>query len=227
MRWIVAASLSLVFWISLAPASSAQVSLYVTPTNQDGEILTFGAPLLPGDQISFDIAARSPGADLAALGVSALSYEASGLQFVSGSGVPQLFAAICVPDVGCFGGLEGSTGVRGSLSESNGPSGRKVQIFNHLSLSPATATGEGDWGPNGVVGEAQARVTFSVTGFGGSFRQDETIAIGSFFEAGDALVLYPIGDYGTVETIWVVPEPGTAVLLGLGLIGLAARRHRG
>ncbi len=59
------------------------------------------------------------------------------------------------------------------------------------------------------------------------FNQNDTIRIGSFEEYGDGVIVDDAlqGFVGTFETIWVVPESGTALLIGLGLAGLAARRR--
>ena len=222
MRCFLTVSVSLAFLLGLVGASHAQVTLFVTPTNQGGDILTPGALLLPGDQITFDIAARNDGTPINGLGVSAVGYDASGLAFVSGSGVAQLFADICIPGSGCFGGLDGSQAVVGALSESFNTGVLNVQIFEHISLTPATSTGVDDWGTSGIPGEAQARIVFDVMGVG-SFQQDGTIAIGAFFELGDVLILHTT-EFGTVETVWVVPEPSTALLMGLGLLGLGKAR---
>ena len=229
MRCILTAALSIAYLLSFVGVSSAQVTIYVTPTNQTGEILEYGAPLYSGDQITFDIAARNDGTPIAGLGISAVSYLAAGLEFDCGFGVPQLFA-ICIPDLGCGGGLEG-------LDSPFLRSEDWVQVFNHISLNPTTSTGEGDWGPNGIAGEAQARVIFNVT-VGGIFQQGETIAIGTT-GTGDALVVVEDGDVflGTVETIWVepcdigaceqvVPEPSFGWMLFAGVAALAGLAKR-
>ena len=224
MYQLSAIAASVVILLGLASSASAQVTLFVTPRDEGGAILVPGAPLIPGTQIFIDIAARQDGSGLAGLGVSAVGYDANGLSFSSGTGVPQLFADICIPGSGCFGGLDAANDVRDSLSEVTFFGAPEVQIFNHISLTPATATGEADWGQNGIPGEPQARVIFDVVGLG-FFQQSATIAIGSFAAFGDAVVL-PDGGTGTAETIWVVPEPATAMLVGLGLAALSLNRRR-
>ena len=54
-RVLTTVSVSLVLLLGVVGMPDATVTLYVTPTNQHGDILTPGAPLVPGDQITFDI----------------------------------------------------------------------------------------------------------------------------------------------------------------------------
>ena len=223
MRCFFVVSLSLAYLLSFVGASSAQVTLYVTPTNQTGEILDYGAPLSTGDQLTFDIAVRSDGTPIFGIGASAVGYPSSGLSFLSGAVTLHVLSEICLDVQGCFGGLEATPSQmlprEGQFNED------EVQFLNHLKITGTTATGADEFGLDGERGSAQASLLFEVTGGPGLFLQDETIAIGSFYEYGDVVVLEG-GVSGTVETIWVVPEPGTALLMGLGLLGLATRRPR-
>ena len=97
--------------------AQVQVSLIVTPTNLDGTFLLPCTVLARGDQIQLDIAARNDGAALLGLGASAAEYEGYGLALNTGQTTIQLFAQVCIPSRGCFGGLDGSGIASGPLTE--------------------------------------------------------------------------------------------------------------
>jgi hypothetical protein len=170
-----------------------------------------------------------PDEPIRGIGASIHGYDPSVVSFVSGAAVDSVFHAFADPDLGAFGGLENSVG--GALSESAiAPKGNRVQFLNALSPSPRP------WNPldpglDGAVGggDAQFRLTFQIVGPGISFA---TIGTGY---PGDVVVL---GDGSTVpannvrilfsseEAPRVIPEPGSALLLGVGLGALARRRRR-
>jgi hypothetical protein len=104
-----------------------------------------------------------------------------------------------------------------------GPGAAADFFFGVTSLRD-TADGSIDQGVvTGIFGDAQFRIVFVAAGLG-----QTTLQIGSFSEYLGIYVEDP-GDqqiFNTSVDLFVVPEPGTALLLGLGLVGLAARRSR-
>ena len=196
-----------------------------------GALTTFGVTpsgpqtLSPGAEITFSIR-LSGGVGVFGLGASAWGYDESVIDFVDGSGqaVPSINHGVCVPSAGCFNGL--ANVLANPLAETSiGSSGNRVLIFNGVGLS-ATNSNAQDPGLDGVVGgnDAQIRVTFRAVAPGTAY-----IDFGTGYN-GDAEVLAGGISDTTQNTrigITVIPEPGTALLMGLGLVGLASagRRH--
>jgi len=99
----------------------------------------------------------------------------------------------------------------------------RVGVFNGVGLN-ATNSNDADPGLDGVAGSAQFRLSFQVVGF-----STTTIRIGTGYN-GDAEVLAggETNQSADVQiSITSVPEPGTALLVGLGLVALASRSGRG
>lgn len=207
-----------------AEGARAQVTLFVTPEDGLGQILRPGSPLQPGDELVLDVTARNDGTAINGLGASAVGYDPATLAFRTGTTVEFLFAGFCIPGDTCFGALDGSGIASGPLVERDLAGTDHVRFFNHIALPSSTFTGEDDPDVDGGVGGPQARLIFDILA-PTIFRQDLTVEVGAFAALGDALIL-PGGSLGVVETVWVVPEPGTALLLGLGLSILSRRRRQ-
>ena len=207
--------LVLVSITALTAAAQAQVTYTVTPT-AGGDIVAPGTPLTPGTILTLDIQLTTDGSPIAAIGASAYDYEANGLSFTPGQGLAaeRLLATTCLPSVGCNGGLSGSTNPVEVLS---GPTAA-VRFFNHLNVLPSSEDGSADLGADGQPGTAQATLNFFVLQ-NIVFQGGQTIEVGTSADYADAIVL---GDAttGVAQTLWVVPEPGSALLMGLGLLGL-------
>lgn len=183
--------------------------------------------LNPGDTVTINIR-LSGGTNVFGLGASAWGYNEAVIDFTSGLAVSSINHAIALPAVGFFSGLTntlvpapapGTVG-SGPLAESAiGASGNRVLFFNGVGLT-ATASNIADPGLNGSNTDAQFRLVFTA----GQVEGTTVINIGTGYN-GDG----EVGAGGVTDTsanvalaITVVPEPGTALLMGLGLAGLAA-----
>lgn len=183
-----------------------------------------------GEDVTIDIRLTNLSAtSVQGLGASVHGY-AGGLDFVSGQGVGNYFNLVCLPaPTGCLGGLLNvagtANGANRNLAESQiGAFGPRVQIALSAALAPVNGTGVGtDIGLDGVTGSTMFRVTFR-----GAAAGTYELLIDSSYQ-GDLVNLGGGGEgeiAGTTFTVTVVPEPGTALLMGLGLMGLAAAGRR-
>lgn len=213
--------------------SSASATVRFQVTELSGCILSdlntgcFGQEITVGIRVGSD-----PQEDVFGIGASVYGYDASVADFVSGSAVSSIFHDFANPTVGAFGGIPNVEA--GALNEDAiGINGNRVSILNAIDFAPHSENPL-DPGLDGVVGggDGQFRVRFRIVGVG------QTVLTIDTRYSGDAVVYRGgrIGNSNTVQVVfpveglpYVVPEPGTAVLLGVGLVGLATRRstHRG
>ena len=86
---------------------------------------------------------------------------------------------------------------------------------------PTSQTGAVDPGVNGVPGGPQFQLIFEIVSPGFT-----TIDLGASHAYGDGLLVHGtyIGVTNDAQVVIVIPEPGTAMLMGLGLGVLAWRR---
>lgn len=207
IRWFSSVSLALAFMS--APAASAGI-FYTISATTDGSLDS----LIPGDTLTIGIHAETDTPEAVALGLR-LVFDDAWLSVVDVETPTSIFNfAPTVP----FGGLGNSgNGLAGTVTPSGVGLPATVNLFQGVSLSPAASTGvlEGD----------QFRVTFMVP-FGISPGASE-IRVGAFPEFADA---YAGGDGvqtpASRDLLFLVPEPTTGLLLGLGLVGLASTRSR-
>lgn len=196
--------------------------LFVTTTAGAVEFSIVGADsatVLPGEQVTIDIVITNNSlTSVNGLGASVTDYGAN--EFVSGQAVTNYLNAICVAPGSCFGGLDNLAGP--ALSQSSiGANGNRIQIALSAALTGVVGAPNTDQGLDGVTGTAQFTVTFTA-------RESAAINISTGYQ-GDGVIL---GDGSTIQAegatfnLTVVPEPGTALLMGLGLAGLASAGRR-
>lgn len=205
-----------------ASTAFAQATWTVDASTSDGSALT---GVTPGAQIILDITLRTSDFGFGIAG-SVNSYDNTivGLDAASSLLSPSVLNAFCSSPTTCFGGIVNQVGGAITFQErtSTGP-GPEAEFFSGVSLSQAGGQGQLDPGVvTGVAGDPQFRVVFNALAPGTT-----TLQIGTFEAFQDAY----IGSASDVANntslqITVVPEPGTALLMGLGLAGLAAAGRR-
>ena len=108
---------------------------------------------------------------------------------------------------------------------------RRIQLFDAVATTPSNGDGSLDVGIGGngiATGDVHFRVSFrAVTGLTGIASNNVTLqfGIGQFGNIAVGVGGSELPFTNASYTVNVIPEPGTALLLGLGLIGLAAKRR--
>lgn len=209
---------SLVTVTTVFLAASAASALEFSVIGQD----TF--TVLPGDSFTVDIALTNTSGDSVAGITGTISGLAGVANVDSGVTASAHLAQFCSPTQ-CFGGVSTVDNAffnPNDLSQGNyNPGDDEVVIVNALALSPSVADGSGDPGLIGAVNEPSdldVRITLVAAGVG----QSVLTVGGSFSDGTNTLPITATASIG----VTVIPEPGTALLMGLGLAGLATAGRR-
>ena len=212
------ALLALSLVVMFASAASAELTWTATATASGGDINN----MTPGDTLTIDITLRSDAEGVFGFGGAAYGYDPGSvtLDGPNSYGAPNVLNTVCVAGPMCFGGMTDQLAGNQPVVQ-----GAEVQFFNGVSITAVNGTGAADEQsnvPGFAVGDGQFRLAFTV-------HASSTIQIGDG-GSGDGA----IGDGGaslasnnTSVAFAVIPEPGTALLMGLGLagLGLAGRRE--
>ena len=198
-----------------AGSAFAAATWSATATTSDGSPLS---AITPGAQITLTIGLTTTGAEALGISGSVNNYD-GGVVAPAAAGhvlAPNALNQVCLAAVGCFGGLANlepglrvESGVEGA--------GNEATFFSALSVTAAGGTGALD------DPFPQFQVVFDAVGAGST-----VLRVGTYGDYADAYTS-ATGDNvsNNVEIpVTVVPEPGTALLMGLGLAGLATTRRR-
>ncbi len=111
---------------------------------------------------------------------------------------------------------------------------RFVRLFGGVDITPVTGDGTNDSGINGLQtngADVHLQVTFSAQSLGATPGAPATVDLVFGIGQKGFDVVGPTGSLSSqwtnaTYTVTIVPEPGTALLMGLGLAGLAGIRRR-
>jgi hypothetical protein len=152
---------------------------------------------------------------------------AAGASVTSGQSASAHFVAVCLaPPTGCLGGpltVDNAFYNPNDLSASGEYSAGddSIVIVNALATAPSVNTGAADPGLiGGDLVPSSLDVTLTLIA---NIVGVHVLTIGGTFSDGTNVI--PITE-GTTFTVTVIPEPGTAILMGLGLAGLASAGRR-
>ena len=194
-----------------ASTAFASATWSVSATASGGDLNA----MVVGDTLTLDIKLEtSAAAEMIAIAGSVNDYDTAVVSVNSGASTvaSQLLFEIIIPTVGSFNGISNlESGV--SDTSVQGP-GQEDTFLSVLGTSGA--------GGDGTAEAAQFQIVYNVIGAGST-----NLFIGTFSAYADA---YSGASDNVVNNtsvaITVVPEPGTALLMGLGLAGLAAAGRR-
>lgn len=228
--------------LCLAPLSASALGISIVNVTSSGGSVN---QLSNNDVLTFDLRLENVGnLDIYALSLGVTGYDVGNdgvtandhLRFAAGGGVAaSAFNTTFLPNPvpTAFGGIANSRTAPtefGAGSPFFNP--RRVQLFDGASLTPSNGNGSLDVGVGGngiATGDVHFRVSFrAVTGLTGIVGNNVTLqfGVGQFgntaIGAGGVDLPFTNASY----TVNVIPEPGTALLLGFGLFGLAAKRRR-
>ena len=194
-----------------ASTAFASATWTVTATASGGDLNAMAS----GDTLTLDIKLETnvPG-EMIAIAGSVNNYDTSvvSVDAVASTVAANLLFAFIIPGTGSFNGVANlESGVADTSVQ--GP-GQEDTFLSILGTSGA--------GGDGTTESAQFQIVYNVIGAGTT-----TLRIGTFADYADAFSGASDNVVNnTGVTITVVPEPGTALLMGLGLAGLAAAGRR-
>jgi hypothetical protein len=221
------------------PLSASALGINVTNVSSSGAST---AVLQVGDILTIDAVVTNPTAvEIWGLGLLVNGYDEdrngiadSGLVYDSGAVTGGMFTQLIDPTLGPLGQIDN---VRTEPEEQWNfdpfdHEALRLSIFDGATLSPSSANTGLDTGVDGALintGDVHFRVSFRATSLGSAPPSAFTLTLGVDPEYGAVAV----GANGATlpfvnDTVYlqVVPEPGTALLFGLGLAGLASTRRR-
>ena len=194
-----------------ASTAFASATWFVTATASGGDLNAMAS----GDTLTLDIKLETnvPG-EMIAIAGSVNNYDTSvvSVDAVASTVAQNLLFAFIIPGTGSFNGVANLES--GVADTSNQGAGQEDTFLSILGTSGA--------GGDGTTESAQFQIVYNVIGAGTT-----TLRIGTFADYADAFSGASDNVVNnTAVTITVVPEPGTALLMGLGLAGLAAAGRR-
>jgi len=182
---------------------------------------------VPFSVITIDIALDNlPGDSVQGVSGTLSGLAAAGVTVIGGQSAQSHFISFC-SSTACFGGAStvdnaffnpNDLGASGAYT----PGEDSIVIVSAVSVAgPTTATGELDPGLDGGFDVPSARdVTISLL-FSDLFLAPQSIMLGGSYSDGVNIFTIP-----EVQVFTFTPEPGAALLIGLGLAGLGANRPK-
>jgi len=240
-------SLALITAALVAPLSAGALGVSIESTSvtgagsvnalENGDVVTFGLLLENATQENvFALGVGVYGYDEGAVGSASDNH----LVFVSSTGSASAFntGGIVVPSVGVLNNSDGLTNstVAGVQSGAPFPFNQELRavLFNGIGTSAATGTGNDDAGVGGgltgVGSDIHIQVSFLVQGLNSTVGSPTAVTLefgtGQFGNEAVGTGGSSLAFTNASSTLTIVPEPGAALLMGLGLAGLASIRRR-
>jgi len=240
-------SLALITAALVAPLSAGALGVSIESTSvtgagsvnalENGDVVTFGLLLENATQENvFALGVGVYGYDEGAVGSASDNH----LVFVSSTGSASAFntGGIVVPGVGVLNNSDGLTNstVAGVQSGAPFPFNQELRavLFNGIGTSAATGTGNDDAGVGGgltgVGSDIHIEVSFLVQGLSSTDASPTAVTLefgtGQFGNEAVGTGGSSLAFTNASSTLTIVPEPGAALLMGLGLAGLASIRRR-
>ncbi|MFO0688233.1 MAG: PEP-CTERM sorting domain-containing protein [Myxococcota bacterium] len=223
------------------PTAASALGIQLVNVSSTGASTTF---LNNGDQITFDLRLENPtNLGIAGLDVVVSGYDipnttdnnSSGLELVGGSVTGGAFNTVQVPSGDPnFNGLENLVTAPVNIWAPNAqnPQPVRTQLFGGIDLTGHSGNGlldNGIAGNSTGAGDVHFRVTYRLNTLGiGAAPQNLTLSFGTLAQYGH-VALDRFGNElpftNATFALTIVPEPGTALLMGLGLVALASRRR--
>jgi len=219
----------------VVPTVASAISITIVGASES--IATDGI-LYPGETITFDLRMTDnvAGPDVFGLEAAVTGYDAADVTGFYDSGIAHQSGTVVDQTLGIDLGSGPQFGLSNAVSASEenweanqfNPVAHTTTLFGGISATAVPGDGTADLGiaGNPIASDLHFQVTFAnvVSGavYGPTF---STTANLSF----DVTVISTGGASSTTSTpfsITVVPEPGTALLMGLGRVGLATTRRR-
>ena len=240
-------SLALITAALVAPLSAGALGVSIESTSVAG--LGTASALENGDVVTFGLLLENATQqDVFALGIGVYGYDEGAvgsatdnhLVFVSSTGSASAFNTNgqVVPGFGVVNNSDGLTNstVAGVQSGAPFPFNQELRavLFNGIGTSAATGTGNDDAGVGGgltgVGSDIHIEVSFLVQGLSSTDASPTAVTLefgtGQFGNEAVGTGGSSLAFTNASSTLTIVPEPGTALLMGLGLAGLASIRRR-
>ena len=189
-----------------------------TEVNSAGSTFANPGVLTAGDVIVLDVRASNPGQDIFKSMFVSLVYDATELQYIGAELFDILVEDSCTGS-GCTPARLSPIVGGGQLEKPNDPASEGtgtdawVHAFVHANIDGASGTG----------GEIATRMTLQV------LANLTSVTIDMALTPGDTITDENLVEFAgplSLNGIVVTPEPGTALLLGLGLLALGLRGRR-
>jgi hypothetical protein len=196
-----------------------------------------GSVLNDGDTVTFDLrlGLDDPAGTLYGLGVTVDGYDQPDPSFIRDGGLAFQSATVVNHAFGLnlgsgpqFGLDNTTAGVELYQSNQLNPVAYTTSLFQGVNTGPAAGTGSSDLGIAGnstVTGgspDVHFQVTFVASILNGQNPVASTFSFNTLAVRAGGATEADSATFG----VTVIPEPGTALLMGLGLVGLAANRRR-